>query len=53
MIICPNCKKELNSDTYDSHFVYHNCEEGICKLCGYEAHWTNFFKSYGSNNNDK
>lgn len=50
-IVCPNCKRELNSDTYDSHFIYHNCEEGVCKLCGYEGHWTNFKinKTYESN----
>jgi hypothetical protein len=44
MIICPNCKRELNDNTYDSHTIYHNCEEGICKLCGYEGHWTDFIK---------
>lgn len=43
MIICPNCHRVLDDETYDEQKVYHNHHMGTCRFCGYTGTWTEFY----------
>lgn len=43
VLMCPQCGERLNNKTYKTVSAYHNCMEGICGNCGFNAHWTCFW----------
>ena len=45
-LICPKCGEDLDDDSYDEYTEYHNCIIGLCKKCGYNAHYSQFKVKY-------
>ena len=52
VLMCPNCGRKLDKDTYEMVSAYHNTMDGVCKLCGHQEHWMGFWHKVETEDQD-